>query len=79
MNVVTACKYDNNKKDDRLLEETGMQLLYAPYIPNRAEALILKTRNIHPVQAEYLGNFIPESSRAHSYIKKIIRESQVVV
>lgn len=79
MNVVTACKYDNNKKDDRLLEETGMQLLYAPYIPNRAEALILKTRNILPVQAEYLGNFIPEGSRAHGHIRKITRDSQLVV
>ena len=71
MNVVTACKYDNNKKDSLFLEEAGMQLLYAPYIPNRAEALILKTRKILPVQAEYLGNFIPPNSRAHSYIKQI--------
>jgi 5-methylcytosine-specific restriction endonuclease McrA len=70
-NVVTACQYDNNKKDDKLLSETGMQLLFLPYVPNRAEALILKSRKILPVQANYLSNFIPKSSRAHQFIKQI--------
>lgn len=70
-NVVTACERDNHKKDDRLLEEAGMQLLYVPYTPNRAEHLILKGRRILPVQAEYLLQFIPENSRAHGMIEAL--------
>ena len=64
-NVVTACEYDNHRKDDHLLEEIGMELLYVPYTPNRAEALIMENRNILQVQSEYLAQFIPESSRVH--------------
>lgn len=73
MNVVTACEHDNHKKDDRLLEEVGMQLLYVPYTPNRAEHLILKGRRILPVQAEYLRQFIPEMSRAHDILEAALR------
>jgi hypothetical protein len=71
-NVVTACDYDNHKKDDHLLQEIGMELLYVPYTPNRAESLILKGRKILPVQAEYLAQFIPESSRAHSILNELM-------
>jgi hypothetical protein len=70
-NVVTACERCNHKKDDRLLEEVGMELLYVPYAPNRAEHLILKGRKILPVQAEYLAQFIPEGSRAHSILDEL--------
>lgn len=70
-NVVTACDHDNHKKDNHLLEEVGMELLYVPYTPNRAEHLILKGRKILPVQAEYLAQFIPESSRAHEILKEL--------
>jgi hypothetical protein len=70
-NVVTACEHDNHKKDDMLLEEVGMELLYVPYAPNRAEHLILKGRRILPVQAEYLAQFIPSQSRAHNILKDI--------
>lgn len=69
-NVVTACEHDNHKKDDKLLHEVGMELLYVPYAPNRAEHLILKGRKILPVQAEYLAQFIPEASRAHVILKE---------
>lgn len=68
MNCVTSCERDNNKKDDRLLQEIGMELLYVPYVPNRAEQLILKGRRILPVQAEYLSQFIPAASRAHEIL-----------
>lgn len=71
MNVVTACEHDNHKKDDKLLHEAGMELLYVPYTPNRAEHLILKGRRILPVQAEYLAQFIPEASRAHEILKEL--------
>lgn len=70
-NVVTACERDNHKKDDKLLEEVGMELLYVPYAPNRAEHLILKGRKILPVQAEYLAQFIPSSSRAHTILEEL--------
>ena len=72
-NVVTACEHDNHRKDDKLLQEVGMELLYVPYAPNRAEHLILKGRRILPVQAEYLAQFIPEASRAHSILKELQR------
>lgn len=70
-NVVTACEHDNHRKDDKLLEEAGMQLLYVPYTPTRAEHLILKGRRILPVQAEYLLQFVPEYSRAHQIVKDL--------
>lgn len=70
-NVVTACDHDNHKKDDRLLEEAGMQLLYVPHTPNRAEHLILKGRRILPVQVDYLAQFIPQTSRIHSVLDDI--------
>ena len=70
-NVVTACEHDNHKKDDKMLHEVGMELLYVPYAPNRAEHLILKGRRILPVQAEYLAQFIPASSRAHSILQEL--------
>jgi len=63
-NCVSACEKCNHKKDDRLLEECGMQLLFVPYAPNRAEALILENRVILGCQMEYLRSFIPEHSRA---------------
>jgi hypothetical protein len=71
MNVVTACEHDNHKKDDKMLHEAGMELLYAPYTPNRAEHLILKGRRILPCQAEYLAAFIPEKSRVHEILKEL--------
>jgi hypothetical protein len=71
-NVVTACEADNHRKDDKLLHEVGMELLFVPYAPNRAEHLILKGRRILPVQAEYLAQFIPESSRAHQILQGLM-------
>lgn len=70
-NVVTACERCNHKKDDKYLEEAGMELLYVPYAPNHAEHLILKSRRILPVQAEYLAQFIPEGSRAHAILAEL--------
>lgn len=63
MNVVTACKRCNHKKDCKLLEEIGWQLLYVPYTPNYAEGLILEKRNVLACQMEYLKSFIPQHSR----------------
>lgn len=62
-NCVTACKRCNNKKDDSLLEEVGMKLLYVPYVPSREEALILRNRNILADQMEFLKGSLPAHSR----------------
>lgn len=63
MNVVTACRPCNNKKDNRLLNECGMELLYLPYVPSKIEALILQNRNIRGDQMEFLLAHLPKNSR----------------
>ena len=68
-NVVTACERCNHMKDDQLLEDCGMQLIYVPYAPNRAEALILENRNVLACQMEYLKSFLPDHSRVWERIK----------
>jgi hypothetical protein len=68
-NCVTACEKCNHKKDYHLLDECGMQLLYVPYAPNKAEALVLEGRNMLACQMEYLLSFLPEQSRARQYLQ----------
>jgi hypothetical protein len=68
-NVVTACSPCNNVKDNRMLDECGMKLLYVPYAPNLAEALILSGRNILACQMEYLLAFIPKDSRVLTQLR----------
>lgn len=63
MNCVTACKKCNNKKDDRTPEEANMMLIYVPYVPDKAEGLILQNRNILADQMQFLLNFVPKHSR----------------
>jgi hypothetical protein len=67
-NCVTACEDCNHRKDDQLLEKCGMQLLYVPYAPNRAEALILENRQVLACQMDYLKAFIPEHSRVWQHL-----------
>ena len=62
-NVVTACHNCNKMKDDKMLEDTNMQLLYVPYVPNRAEWLILQNRSILSDQMEFLLKRVPSESR----------------
>ncbi len=64
MNVVTACRHCNQKKDNRRPEQAGMALLYAPYVPNKAEFLILSNRNILADQMDFLLQHLPRQSRA---------------
>lgn len=66
MNVVTCCAKCNQRKDDKTLDEAGLELLYAPYIPSRAEHLILANRNILADQMEFLLSFVDEKSRLFS-------------
>src|SRR2546428_442952 len=46
MNVVTTCRHCNGHKRNRLPQECGRELLYAPYVPNQAQYLILTNRRI---------------------------------
>ena len=62
-NVVTACGKCNKAKDNNLLEDTNMELLYVPYAPNRAEFLILQNRRILADQMEFLLKRVPQDSR----------------
>lgn len=63
MNVVTACRSCNQHKSGRTPEEAGMQLLYAPYVPNKAEYLILCNRSILADQMDFLARHVPTRSR----------------
>ncbi len=63
MNVVTACRGCNQMKSGRTPEQAGMQLLYAPYVPNKAEYLILCNRQILGDQMSFLSNHLPTLSR----------------
>lgn len=67
-NCVTACYKCNWSKGSKLLEQTSMELLYVPYVPDRAEALVLQNRNILADQMDFLQSFIPK----HSRIKKLV-------
>lgn len=56
-NVVTACRECNHRKADMTLDELdaiGMRLLAVPYVPNRAEGLILANREILADQMDFL-------------------------
>lgn len=64
-NVVTACAGCNKHKDDRLLSEISMELLYVPHVPNRSEWLILQNRKVLADQMEFLMKRVPKASRLH--------------
>lgn len=66
MNCVTACKRCNNHKDDKLLSECNLELLYVPYVPSREEALILRNRSILADQMDFLRGMLPKHSRLHN-------------
>lgn len=63
MNVVASCHSCNKRKDDRTPEEAGMTLRYVPYVPNRAEYLILQNRRILQDQMEFLITRVSKESR----------------
>jgi 5-methylcytosine-specific restriction endonuclease McrA len=65
LNVVCACKWCNNKKDDRIPEEAEMPLLFLPYSPSFNEKLLLENRNIMGDQMDFLRQTLPKNSRCH--------------
>ncbi len=64
-NVVTACEGCNKQKDNHLLHNISMDLLYVPYKPNRSELLILQNRKVLADQMEFLMKRVPDESRLH--------------
>jgi len=63
MNTVTACRACNERKGNCTPEQAGMELVYLPYVPNRAEYLILTNRRILTDQMEFLAQHVPAQSR----------------
>jgi 5-methylcytosine-specific restriction endonuclease McrA len=63
MNLVTADRACNNRKDSRTPEEARMPLLYLPYVPNRHEFFILRGRRILADQMRFLLGGVPKHSR----------------
>lgn len=68
-NVVSSCKKCNNLKDNNLLKDTDFELIWIPYVPVKAEHLIMKNRRILADQAEFVLGFVPEHSRMFKYIE----------
>ena len=66
MNVVTACRHCNQTKSGRTPEQARMELVYAPYVPNKAEYLILCNRNILADQMDFLARHVPSQSRVRA-------------
>ncbi len=62
-NVVTSCGSCNRRKDNHLLEEINMNLLYIPYAPSRSEHLILSNRNILTNQMDFLLDRVGKNCR----------------
>lgn len=71
-NVVCACHTCNRIKDDQLLEECGMKLMFQPYVPNKAEALVFEQGHLLECQADYLINYLPKHSRILDKIRKVL-------
>lgn len=61
MNVVTACRRCNQHKGNKMLEESGMDLLALPYTPNHAEYLALI--NSHRIRSDQMEFLRPSFSR----------------
>jgi hypothetical protein len=68
MNSVTACRACNEHKGNHTPEQAGMELIYLPYVPNRAEYLILTNRRILADQMEFLAQHVPAQSRLRQSI-----------
>jgi hypothetical protein len=62
-NVVTSCRACNQKKDNRLIEECGLEMRYIPYTPSWAEAMILENRRILSDQMDFLMAQLPREQR----------------
>ena len=62
-NVVACCSHCNKVKDNRTPTEANMPLKFKPYMPNRAEYLMLNNGNVLDDQKEFLMKRIGKDSR----------------
>ena len=62
-NVVSACKPCNHAKGARRPEDAGLSLLAVPYVPNRAEYLVLSNRRILADQMDFLRKRFRNATR----------------
>ena len=53
-NVVAACRPCNNRKQDRLLDESGLTLLRVPVAPRERLWILAATGSVHPDWERYL-------------------------
>lgn len=60
------CRHCNQTKSGRTPEQARMELVYAPYVPNKAEYLILCNRNILADQMDFLARHVPSQSRVRA-------------
>ena len=65
-NVVAACRGCNHAKGSRTPDEAGVSLLAVPYVPNRAEYLVLSNRRILADQMQFLKKRFRRTSRLHA-------------
>ena len=54
-NVVTSCRRCNNRKADRSPEQSNMELLAIPFVPNQYEFLYLSNHNVLADQMDFLS------------------------
>ncbi len=66
MNLISACRPCNTRKQDRTPEAAKMPLLFAPYVPSRNEVFILSNRRILADQMSLLLAQVPKGSRLHA-------------
>lgn len=62
-NVVSACEKCNKEKDDHILNDINMNLIFIPYTPNKSEWLLLQNRKVLTDQMEFLLKRVPKESR----------------
>ena len=62
-NVVSACEKCNKEKDNHILNDINMNLVYIPYTPNKSEWLLLQNRKVLADQMEFLLKRVPKESR----------------
>jgi hypothetical protein len=67
MNCVACCVRCNQRKGNRRPEEAGMELLFAPYVPDWNEGLILSNRRILTDQMAFLLARVPQRSRLRQF------------
>ncbi|MBX6393162.1 MAG: hypothetical protein IRY96_06785, partial [Burkholderiales bacterium] len=61
-------------KRNRTPEEAGIELKYAPYVPNKAEYLILSNRKILADQMEFLIQHVSANSRVFELVARRDKE-----